>query len=420
MRFPFQFTRRIGGTGAVPVLGSDVAPVDRGDLTDSNVFKTSVPSGIAVQRLAVAYSYTGAGVPVALSAKVYLYDGTTERWYTTDANDITLKPGDISYVSISQIIGKSQVVGGDPYVSTANSLEIALVVAASGTDPDGSYAFPMGLDLGDVADEDALLPVVATAAKQDDILAALADSQPRNVAAYHNACTAKADGPRTTLESDREGNLHVSAVCSHSRVLALPTTGAWTGTAVLPEGAFDAVEAETDDVYVFGQQREAVRLASILPADWTAGAGWTFAGTVATHAAGGGVATLELPVHATYPIQLGVPYCVEYSVTMSAGTVTEKLGTAGSAARAATGKFVQVLVPTISGVLSFTPTNDSDAAIDIANVWVYPHTYLPNKGAIKPCSFTRIAACSVKSAPATMTASPTTHIVKAHWYRRTV
>lgn len=174
MRFPFQFTRRIGGTGAVPVLGSDVAPVDRGDLTDSNVFKTSVPSGIAVQRLAVAYSYTGAGVPVALSAKVYLYDGTTERWYTTDANDITLKPGDISYVSISQIIGKSQVVGGDPYVSTANSLEIALVVAASGTDPDGSYTFPMGLDLGDVADEDALLPVVATAAKQDIAQASLA------------------------------------------------------------------------------------------------------------------------------------------------------------------------------------------------------------------------------------------------------
>ena len=255
---------------------------------------------------------------------------------------------------------------------------------------------------------DAALPTgAATEAKQD-------------AGVYHNACTAKADGARTTLESDREGNLHVSAVSGHSRVLALPTTGAWTGTAVLPEGACDAVEAETDDVYLFGQQREAVRLASILPADWTANAGWTFTGTVATHTAGGGTADLELPVNATYPIQLGVPYCVEYSVTMSAGTVTEKLGTAGAAARAATGKFVQVLIPTVNGKLIFTPTNDSDAAIDIANVWVYPHTYLPNKGAIKPCSFTRIAACSVNGAPATMTASPTTHIVKAHWYRRTV
>ena len=211
------------------------------------------------------------------------------------------------------------------------------------------------------------------------------------VAAHHASCTAKTDAARTTLESDRRGNLHVSAVSGHSRVLALPTTGAWTGEALLPEGACDAVEAETDDVYVFGQLREGVRLASITPADWTAGAGWTFTGTVATHTAGGGTAGLELPVNATYPIQLGVPYCVEYSVTMSAGTVTEKLGTAGAAARAATGKFVQVLIPTVNGKLIFTPTNDSDAAIDIANVWVYPHTYLPNKGNLKPCSFTRIA-----------------------------
>ncbi len=265
---------------------------------------------------------------------------------------------------------------------------------------------------------DAALPTgAASEAKQDDAIAAIGSC---TVAAHHASCTAKTDAARTTLESDREGNLHVSAVCSHSRVLALPVTGAWTGDAVLPEGACDAVEAETDDVYVFGQSREGVRLASITPADWTAGAGWTFAGTVATHAAGGGVEDLELPVHATYPIQLGVPYCVEYSVTMSAGTVTEKLGTAGATARAATGTFVQVLIPTDNGKLIFTPTNESDAAIDITSVWVYPHTYLPSKGQIKPCSFTRIAACSVKSAPATMTASPTTHIVKAHWYRRTV
>ncbi len=264
------------------------------------------------------------------------------------------------------------------------------------------------------------LTAIATSAKQDDIITALADAQPRNVAAYNNACTAKVDGERSALDLDREGNIHVSAVCSHSRVLALPTNGPWTGSAVLPEGACDAVEAETDDVYVFGQLREGVRLASITPADWTAGAGWTFTGTVATHAAGGGTADLELPVHATYPIQLGVPYCVEYSVTMSAGTVTEKLGTAGATARAVTGTFVQVLIPTANCKLIFTPTNNSDASIDIANVWVYPHTYLPNKGAIKPCSFTRIRACTLKSAPATMVDSPTTHIVKAHWYRRTV
>lgn len=265
---------------------------------------------------------------------------------------------------------------------------------------------------------DAALPTgAATETKQDAAIVAIGSC---TVAAHHVSCTAKTDTLRATLESDREGNLHVSAVCSHSRVLALPTTGAWTGDSVLPEGACDAVESETDDTYVFGQTREGVRLASITPADWTAGAGWTFAGTVATHTAGGGTADLELPVNATYPIQLGVPYCVEYSVTMSAGTVTEKLGTAGAAARAATGKFVQVLIPTVNGKLIFTPTNDSDAAIDIASVWVYPHTYLPNKGQIKPCSFTRIAACSVKGAPATMTASPTTHIVKAHWYRRTV
>lgn len=177
MRFPFKFSRRVGGSDPIPVLGTDSAPTGSASLAGTNVFKEKLPAGAPVKRVALGYAYTGAGVPLALTAKVYLYDGTSEAWFTTDANAVTLKPGDLTFVSVPQRIGKPQVTGGDAYASTSSSLEVALVVSAAGGDPDGTYSFLMGLDLGDVEDETAApaLPTgAATSANQDITNTALA------------------------------------------------------------------------------------------------------------------------------------------------------------------------------------------------------------------------------------------------------
>jgi len=238
--------------------------------------------------------------------------------------------------------------------------------------------------------------------------------------AYHATTPTKSDAALGPLEADARGNLHMSATVAHQRILALqgPVDTAWTGDAGLFEGPCDGLEASTDDVYVYAQLRESPRLASIDPADWTAGDGWTFSGTVATHAAGE-TADLELAVDASFPIQLGVPYAVVFEVqNRTAGTVTQKLGTAGAVARNANGQYVQILVPTVTGKVIFTPSADFDGSIDVERIWVLPPIHLPLAGVPKAVSAYRVAAVALKSAPSTKVESPATTMVRALWYRR--
>jgi hypothetical protein len=175
MRFAFSFNRRVGA-GTDPLLGSDTAPTGAGDLTATHVFKTTaVPSGTA-QRIAIGYQYTGAGPAPNLSAKGYVYDGTSETWFTVDSLSTTLKPGDIAFLPLVRLVDKPQAAGGDPYASRVDSLEVALVVTPAGGEPDGSYSFFLGSDISDVPDEAASAPLpvgAATEAKQDDAITAL-------------------------------------------------------------------------------------------------------------------------------------------------------------------------------------------------------------------------------------------------------
>lgn len=143
MRFPFKFERRVGA-GILPVLGTDSAPLDHTDLADSNVFKTKLPGSEVDQQLAIGYEYTGVGVPLDLACQCYLYDGTSRKWFTVDELGTTIKAGDIAFLPLLQLIDEAGIPGVDPYETSVDTLEIALVVSAAGGDPDGTYTFLMG------------------------------------------------------------------------------------------------------------------------------------------------------------------------------------------------------------------------------------------------------------------------------------
>jgi hypothetical protein len=90
-----------------------------------------------------------------LAATGYVFDGTTETWLTVESLATTVKPGDIGFFSVPHLITEPQVAGGDPYQSTVESLEFALVVTPGGGEPDGTYTFLVGVDVSEVEDEQA-------------------------------------------------------------------------------------------------------------------------------------------------------------------------------------------------------------------------------------------------------------------------
>lgn len=172
MRFAFQFNRRVGA-GTDPVLGTDTAPTTSADLSGTNVFKTKIAATSMSQRIAIGYQYTGAGSAPALVVQGYIYDGTSETWFTIASLGITVQAGDIAFLPLVHLIDTPQVAGGDPYVSKLDTIEFALVVAVAGGEPDGAYKFFVSSDISAVDDEIVVGTVVATEAKQDDIITAL-------------------------------------------------------------------------------------------------------------------------------------------------------------------------------------------------------------------------------------------------------
>jgi len=230
------------------------------------------------------------------------------------------------------------------------------------------------------------------------------------------------DGGRTNRMIDRAGNAYAKLSIGASRTLQLEVAGETTivGSGTLAEGPCDGLSCETDAVYVFAQLREDIPLWSEVVADWTLGDGWTAVGTVITHEGGAGkTADLEIT---TARCLLGVPYAYKFEVDGgTGGTVTDHLGTAGATARTADGtahNYINCLVPTVDGKLKFTPSADFDGSIDISKIRVAQHHYLPTGGVEKAVAALRVLGVSLKSAPATLIASPATAIVKAHWYRR--
>jgi hypothetical protein len=163
MRFAYQFDRSLPA-GANPALGSDTAPTVAADLAGTNVFKTTVNTNGTTQRIAIGYQYTGAGPAPSLAVKGYIYDGTSETWFTVDSLGVTLTAGDIAFLPVAQLIDTPQVDGGDPYNSRTDTIEFALVVTLAGGEPNGDYTFLMGSDVSDMPDEAGAAVSVSVAA----------------------------------------------------------------------------------------------------------------------------------------------------------------------------------------------------------------------------------------------------------------
>lgn len=143
MRFQHQFTRRVGGAGPVPVLGSDGVPTLQQQQGSDNALNARFESisGWAMQRIAVAYK----GPPGALTlpAEIFLWDDLTESWYQLGAT-VGLLPGMFSFFNTISLILPPQ---GVQSANSAGSLEAFLRVHPAGGDPAGVYTFALAPDM---------------------------------------------------------------------------------------------------------------------------------------------------------------------------------------------------------------------------------------------------------------------------------
>lgn len=151
MRFTTKFTRRVGGTTAFPILGSDATPVgpppQRDNIMDQ-VFSNI--SGWPAHRLVVGYKYEGVLVPLNLPASLYLWEDETEAWYLVpQPAAVLLKPGQLSFFDIVGLLNPPQLGAGSN--GSAGALNAYLKVSAAGADPAGLYTFPMASDLTSLA-----------------------------------------------------------------------------------------------------------------------------------------------------------------------------------------------------------------------------------------------------------------------------
>lgn len=144
MRFHAKFTRRVGGAGPVPVLGSDAAPTVVADKADDCCMTTHFtdPNSLPCHRIAVGYGYAGAGTPKPLLASLYVWDDLSELWFLISSN-VILYPGRITFI---ESLGVQPPPFGSGLAGTGGSIEAQLVVAANALDDDGTYTFVMAPD----------------------------------------------------------------------------------------------------------------------------------------------------------------------------------------------------------------------------------------------------------------------------------
>ena len=148
MKFPITFDRRVGGSGAVPLLGSDQDPNTSfpdgpSEVNTGNYIGTRAQgmAGDIGQCLMVGYK-TAIGSPVTLPIEVYAWENATQYWYkvatgTLTAGTITLLgpiPSPIS-AAPTNLNDQTNVVGKlDLYVKIADN-----------TSPDGEMTFGLAL-----------------------------------------------------------------------------------------------------------------------------------------------------------------------------------------------------------------------------------------------------------------------------------
>jgi hypothetical protein len=380
------FQREIAVAPVHPVLGTDAAPTAPvpGALP-SNYIPLLYGDRYPIQSIVMGYTYTGAGVAPTIEVGVYVYDEEGEQWWLIDSVD--LANGQLQALNIPV-----------SHEFKSRRLVVCLVPVTAGGEPNGVYAFAMGGSKNE-ASVALALGTLATEATQLSI-----------------------DNAASAILTAVQGTLLASLTLSQSRVLVLDGAGSVTAATfgILTEGPCDGIECDTAEVIVFGELEQGSSLVSVDPADWTVGAGWSNVGTVFTHAAGGGVADLSLAPFIEDRMQLHNPYCILWEMAgRTAGTLTDKLGTAGATARAADGQFLQCLIPTVSSDIVFTPTNDFDGSVDIADIRIFQGFRIPSKNVAKVISLKSVIGVALQSAPAVLVASPAAAIpaVRALWYR---
>jgi hypothetical protein len=138
-----MFTRRVGGAGPVPVLGTDGVPTVQQDQGRDNVLNARFESisGYPAQRIAVAYK----GPPGALTlpTTLYIWDDLSGSWYLMPGGPIGLVPGQIAFFDTIGLLCPPQ--GGSS--GTPGALEAYFRVAAAGGDPAGTYTFALAQDM---------------------------------------------------------------------------------------------------------------------------------------------------------------------------------------------------------------------------------------------------------------------------------
>lgn len=134
MRFHKMFSRFVGGGGTV--LGSDSAPTGAPNSThEDNQMATRLLVQSPINRVVVARAYVGAGSPGALNGTLYQYEDLTGLWFAVGAA-VSMELNQLSYFDVASAAPPVEQ-------GSAGSLEVALVVAAAGGDPNGEYIFSM-------------------------------------------------------------------------------------------------------------------------------------------------------------------------------------------------------------------------------------------------------------------------------------
>lgn len=139
------FNRRVGA-GTNPLLGSDSAPTQPLYLNavPENVIRANKAQveGAPIQRLMVAYRYTGLGVAPTIGVDAYQYDYTSKTWFQIDAR-VTLTSGHVGYIDVDSPYYPPNESCTDARTGT---IDVMLVPIAAGGEPDGDYFFGGAFD----------------------------------------------------------------------------------------------------------------------------------------------------------------------------------------------------------------------------------------------------------------------------------
>jgi hypothetical protein len=147
MRFPVYF-KRIKGAGTLPLLGSDTKPTVASKKLDytpptkpgDNILSHKLQR--PMNRVAIGWWYEGGGAaPASLPVTIYVWDETSEKWYTASTG--TLTNGVITYLKCVSLADPPQIAAnlGQPQ----HGVDV-LVIVEDNAGADGTYHFVVGPD----------------------------------------------------------------------------------------------------------------------------------------------------------------------------------------------------------------------------------------------------------------------------------